>query len=240
MKPGSQLVVIPVFNEERHIAAVLCELKKWHNDEVLVVNDGSTDRTAEILGQHCGKSLNVITHGANKGYGAALMAGFNFAIDNGFNAVVTMDADWQHQPSKVPSFFSDLLLADIVSGSRYLAESLDNNDAPGARREINAEITKLINAATGYKLTDGFCGFKALRVEPLKKLLLTEMGYAFPLQFWIQAARFGLSLREISVKRIYNDLTRSFGSQQLDDPQIRRAHYRSVIEKEISRWAYVE
>jgi glycosyltransferase involved in cell wall biosynthesis len=79
-----QLVVIPVFNEEQHLAEVLCELRKWHHGEVLVVNDGSTDKTAEILGSHCCKALNVITHGRNKGYGASLIEGFRFAIENNF------------------------------------------------------------------------------------------------------------------------------------------------------------
>jgi glycosyltransferase involved in cell wall biosynthesis len=230
-----RLVVIPVFNEERHVAEILCELAKWHTDEVLVVNDGSTDRTAEILGQRCCKSLNVITHGTNKGYGAALIAGFRFAIEGGFAEVVTMDADWQHQPCAVPRFFEELKNSDIVSGSRYLEEFGGNDAAPSSRREINKQITARINSISGFNLTDGFCGFKALRVEALKRLHLDEPGYAFPLQFWIQASAAKLSIKELAVKRIYNDPSRSFG-ESLDNPDVRLAHYNAVIDKESKRW----
>lgn len=233
---ASQLVVIPVFNEEKHLAEVLCELAKWHHDEVLVVNDGSTDRTAEILGKHCCRSLNVVTHGRNKGYGASLIEGFRFAIENGFDSLVTMDADWQHQPCAVPKLFAALEGFDVVSGSRYLEELPGNDQAPGSRRAINTEITAIINSITNYHLTDGFCGFKALRVEALKLLQLDETGYAFPLQFWIQAAHHKLTVKEFAVKRIYNDPNRSFG-EQLDDPEIRSAHYKAAIETEVARWS---
>lgn len=230
-----QLVIIPVFNEDRHLAEVLCELRRWHPGEVLVVNDGSTDKTAEILGSHCCPALNVVTHGRNKGYGASLIEGFRFAIENNFESVVTMDADWQHQPCAVPKFFAALKDCDVVSGSRYLEELSGNDEAPGARRAINATITAEINGVTGYSLTDGFCGFKALRVDALKSLTLDETGYAFPLQFWIQAAVHKLAVKELSIKRIYNDPNRSFG-EKLDDPSIRLAHYREVIKREIERW----
>ncbi len=230
-----QLVIIPVFNEEQHLAEVLCELRKWYLGDVLVVNDGSTDKTAEILGSHCCPSLNVVTHGRNKGYGASLIEGFRFANENNFDSVVTMDADWQHQPCSVPKFFAALKECDIVSGSRYLEEFADNDDAPGARRAINATITAEINELTGYRLTDGFCGFKALRVAALKLLTLDETGYAFPLQFWIQAAVHKLAVKELSIRRIYNDPNRSFG-ETLDDPTVRLAHYREVLEREFKRW----
>jgi dolichol-phosphate mannosyltransferase len=88
----------------------------------------------------------------------------------------------------------------------------------------------------GVELTDSFCGFKAYRVEALRRLRLSEDGYAFPMQFWVQAAANGLRVREVPVKLIYNDPNRSFGGP-LDDPSIRMAHYRRVLHCELERCA---
>jgi dolichol-phosphate mannosyltransferase len=93
-----------------------------------------------------------------------------------------------------------------------------------------------LNERLGLNLTDAFCGFKAYRVGSLKKLKLDVDGYAFPMQFWIQAVAAGLRIREIPVKLIYNDLKRSFGGP-LDDPSVRLNHYRCVLHRELRRMA---
>jgi dolichol-phosphate mannosyltransferase len=122
-------------------------------------------------------------------------------------------------------------------------------DAVGApppdRRAINAELTRELNTRLagrlsavdpGAGLTDAFCGFKAHRVEAMARLRLTENGYAFPMQLWVQAAAERLRIGEIPVRLIYNDPNRTFGGG-LDDAQVRLNHYRCVMYREIERLA---
>jgi dolichol-phosphate mannosyltransferase len=162
-----------------------------------------------------------------------------------------MDCDEQHSPASIPDFLQAIRAdsADVISGSRYLRASPEDNDAPGRRREVNMTLTAEINTrlgsvpstsgtrpALGGGLTDSFCGFKAYRVASLRTLSLDVDGYDFPLQFWVQAVAHGLRVDEIPVPRIYVDLNRSFGSE-LDDPTRRMALYRATFERELARCA---
>src|SRR5438045_313518 len=110
------LTAIPIYNEERHLEAVLDEIRRY-SSHVLVVNDGSTDRTGELLArQH---DLRVITHPANRGYGAALASAFQYAVQSEFEVLVTADCDGQHEPGRIPVLLEAIHDVDIVSGSRY-------------------------------------------------------------------------------------------------------------------------
>jgi glycosyltransferase involved in cell wall biosynthesis len=226
-------VLIPVFNEQNHIASVLYELRSSYTGDVIFVDDGSRDGSPSVLMELESDSVVVLRHAGNQGYGASLMTGFNYAIKKQYTSVVTMDCDWQHEPHLVPSLFSALESVDVVSGSRYLKPS--NQAAPKNRKAINFQITKELDELTGLKLTDSFCGFKAYRVEALRKLQLDETGYAFPLQFWIQAAHFKLRIKEVSVPLIYLDFSRSFGGS-LDQSEVRLKYYREVMQRELKRW----
>ena len=124
----------------------------------------------------------------------------------------------------------------MVSGSRYMVNEAEADRPPADRRAINAQITAELNDRLDLNLTDSFCGFKAYRVAALRELDLDVDGYAFPMQFWVQAVAAGLRIREIPVKLIYKDLNRSFGGP-LDDAQIRLNHYRCVLHRELRRFA---
>src|SRR5262245_62701557 len=93
------LTAIPVYNEERHLEGVLQEVRRY-SPHILVVNDGSTDRTAELLARQ--PDLRVITHARNRGYGAALISAFDYALENAVEVLVTMDCDGQHEPARIP------------------------------------------------------------------------------------------------------------------------------------------
>src|SRR4051812_23116820 len=220
------LTAIPVYNEERHLEAVLREVRRYSPD-ILVVNDGSTDRTPELLAQQEG--LRVITHPQNRGYGAALISAFDYARQHEIDVLVTMDCDGQHEPSRIPVLLEALHDCDIVSGSRYLRDFRQDTSAPEDRRHINGEITAELNRRFGLNITDAFCGFKAYRREALAKLHITETGWGMPLQLWVQAARAGLRIKEVGVPRLYLDPTRAFGGM-LNDAAERLAYYRRVID----------
>jgi dolichol-phosphate mannosyltransferase len=219
------LTAIPVYNEARHVEGVLAEVKRF-SQHLLVVNDGSTDGTAELLARQDG--IAIVTHAVNRGYGAAIVSAFEHALAEGYDVLVTMDCDGQHEPSRIPLLLEALDDADIVSGSRYLRDFRQDDSAPEDRRRINEVITGELNARFGLKITDAFCGFKAYRREALARLRITETSWGMPLQLWVQAAKAGLRIKEVGVPRLYLDPTRAFGGV-LNDAEERLAYYRRVI-----------
>ncbi|MEO1009002.1 MAG: glycosyltransferase family 2 protein [Planctomycetota bacterium] len=228
------LLAIPVYNEEKYLRRVLSRVLERVPD-VLVIDDGSQDATPTMLAEH---PVEVIRHAHNRGYGNSLLDAFRWAAVDGFDWVITMDCDEQHEPAAIPDFLraierDDL---DVISGSRYLDAHPENDAPPADRRAINLTITEELNRRLGLSLTDAFCGFKAYRVSALQRLTLDVSGYAFPMQFWVQAVAAGLRIGEVPVRLIYNDATRSFGGP-LDDRDHRLAHYREVLHAELERCA---
>ena len=221
------ITALPVFNEVTTVNEVLDEVLK-HSPNVLVVDDGSTDGTAELLKQR--DDIILVQHEQNKGYGGALITAFTYAIENGYQILVTVDCDGQHEPQRIMQFVEkcESANADIVSGSRYLEKFENDSDAPAQRREINQAITAVINEHLDFGITDAFCGFKAYRASALQRLEITETGYAMPLELWVQAACKKLSVIEVAVPLIYLDETRSFGGD-LDDGSTRLKYYHEVL-----------
>jgi dolichol-phosphate mannosyltransferase len=225
------LTAIPVHNEEAHLVGVLTEVLRFAGD-VLVVDDGSTDRTPELLRQF--PTVQVIRHPKNRGYGAGLQSAFQRTLERGYDGLVTLDCDGQHEPSMIPEIASHLAEADIVSGSRYLKVFDPTQVPPEQRRKINVEVTRWLNDCLGLNLTDAFCGFKAYRAEALTNFDITDDGYAMPLQLWVQAVEHGLSIVEVPVPLIYLDESRAFGGA-LDDATYRLNHYRAVFQAALAR-----
>jgi len=229
----STCVVMPVYNEEPTVAEVLSQVRALFGGPVVVVDDGSTDRTVELVAAR--DDVILVRHGENRGYGASLRSGFAAALGMGADTIITMDCDGQHEPRHITEFCDELKScgSDIVSGSRYLPGSGEVGRVPPDRREVNARITAIVNEVTGWGLTDAFCGFKAYRAEALSRVRVDEDGYAMPMEFWARAWRAGVTVREMPVERIYMDHDRSFG-QDLDDPERRTAYYMQVWQRALS------
>jgi glycosyltransferase involved in cell wall biosynthesis len=230
------LTALPVFNESRHVSRVLDAVRQ-HSRHILVVDDGSTDDTAEVLS--CEQGIEVVTHPVNRGYGAALDTAFRYALDNRFDVLVTIDCDGQHEPQLIPGLVAAMEVngdtrVDLVSGSRYLQQFDGQSLPPEDRRRINHEITGIINERLGLQLTDTFCGFKAYRVSALKDLRISEFGYAMPLQLWVQAVQANWSIVEFPVPLVYLEEERSFGGS-LDDARRRMTYYLKVIDDELGQ-----
>ena len=233
--PGIRyLTALPVYNEQAHLLAVLRQVLRF-SENVLVVDDGSTDLTPYLLTET--ESIQVIRHETNLGYGAALRTAFEYTIAQGYDALVTIDCDGQHQPQLIPELVGAVFPEgsaplDIISGSRYLKTFEADSRPPEDRRQINLRITQQLNECLGLKLTDTFCGFKAYARTALEKLHITELGYAMPLQLWIQAVRHQMRIEEFPVPLIYLEEERSFGGS-LDDARRRMDYYQEVLRREM-------
>jgi dolichol-phosphate mannosyltransferase len=224
------LTALPVYNEVSHVNPVLDEVLRY-GPEVLVVDDGSTDGTSELLAVR--RDIRRVIHEKNRGYGAALRSAFDYTLAHGFDVLVTIDCDGQHTPQRIPLFVAAATDADIVSGSRYL-ENFDGDSLPPAdRRRINQQITAELNRRLGLNLTDTFCGFKAYRASALDALDIKEPGYAMPLELWVQAAHAKLKIMELAVPLIYLEEERSFGGS-LDDSRKRLEYYHEVIDRSLA------
>jgi len=227
----SVLIAVPVYNELKYVGKVLDKILSYW-PQVLVIDDGSTDGTGDVLETR--SDIRLIRHRKNKGYGQSLIDAFKYADKQGFDWIVTMDCDEQHEPEMIPEFIHQISTNqwDLISGSRYLQTRLDDDLPPGDRRTINRTITTVVNELFHLGITDSFCGFKAHRVSAMRRLRLTETGYAFPLQLWPQVAAAEFRVSELAVRLIYNDPNRSFGGG-LDDAGERLRHYMEVLRREM-------
>ena len=134
------LVIIPLYNEEETLAQVLVEVRRHTSALILVVNDGSTDRSAEIL-RRAAPGIEVIAHAQNEGYGQSLIDGFHYAVRQAFDVAVTIDCDLQHEPRLIPRFLEAAAGFDIVSGSRYHPDAGIQDPAPADRVAGLARMT---------------------------------------------------------------------------------------------------
>jgi dolichol-phosphate mannosyltransferase len=163
-----------------------------------------------------------------------LRTAFEYTLAAGYDGLVTLDCDGQHEPSLIPTLAARLEEADIVSGSRYLQVFDPAQRPPEERRRINVEVTRWLNECLGLNLTDAFCGFKAYRSSALARFTITDDGYAMPLQVWVQAVEHGMTIVEVPVPLIYLDEARAFGGA-LDDGEYRLNHYRRVLHEALQR-----
>ncbi|MCX5970199.1 MAG: glycosyltransferase family 2 protein [Coprothermobacterota bacterium] len=227
----NDLILMPCYNEAKTLPRVVAEVLRWRGEaDVLVLDDGSQDQSLQLL---AGFPVALLRHCNNEGYGQTLIDGFAYAAAHHYQACVTLDCDEQHEPHLIPRFLAELSDCDVVSGSRYLEPS--EGVPPPDRYQINQEITELLRSLTRLSLTDSFCGFKAYRLAALNRLQLDEPGYAFPVQFWMQAARAGLRVKEIPISLIYKSFDRRFPGP-LNTPEIRRRYYLRIIEEEAKKW----
>ena len=142
------LIAIPVHNEERYLASILEQVRRYAQGcSILAIDDGSKDKSPEILRQCPG--IIVLTHEHNQGYGKTLADAFEYADQEGYDWVITLDADEQHDPARIPDFVRMAAAddCDILSGSRYMKEESSYEQVPGDRRQVNYLITVLLNNA---------------------------------------------------------------------------------------------
>jgi len=191
----SPLILIPAYNEERTIATIVEDTKRAYPD-VLVVDDGSMDRTADLARD---AGAEVLRHPWNLGKGAALDTGFTWAAGQGYQHVVTLDADGQHDPKDIGSLLDASSGVDIVIGTRLG----DLAAMPTKNKVGNLISTRCINRAARTNVGDSQSGFRFVPVSVWQDLDLTTSGFDTETEMLIQAGRRGYRIGVVRVKTIY-------------------------------------
>jgi glycosyltransferase involved in cell wall biosynthesis len=152
------LIVVPAWNEEQTVGETVREIRGVMPEiPVLVVSDGSTDRTVHIA-RRAGARVLVLPF--RLGVGGAMRAGFRYAVRNGYDAAVQVDADGQHDPKQVPALLDELGQAEVVIGARF-CEQQDGYRVSGPRRWAMVLLSKVLSRLTNTRITDATSGFKA-------------------------------------------------------------------------------
>jgi glycosyltransferase involved in cell wall biosynthesis len=212
------LVIIPAYNEEKKIASVIRGVKDHLPPaKVLIVDDGSHDKTRWVAIE---AGAQVLSHPINLGYGAALQTGYKFALEKGYEAIVQMDGDGQHDPSFVPELLGVIQRgeADIVTGSRFLKTGStiwagEIYQAPFIRKlgmRVFGTITSLI---IQQKITDSTSGYQAMNRKALKWVSSDKFPWDYPdADVIIMLHRAGLRIKEVPVHMFENQGRKSMHS----------------------------
>lgn len=193
-------VLIPAFNAEATLPALLESLRNRPGiRNIIVVDDGSADNSADAAARH---GATVVRHRKNRGKGAALRTGFEMAMaDPDTRAVLTMDADLQHDPADVPGFLDAFRsnAAKIIVGRRKKLGS----GMPFERVLSNAITSFLVSARTGYDMPDSQCGFRLIHREVLERVVVESDGFEAETELLIRAAKLGFRIGWIPVRTVY-------------------------------------
>jgi glycosyltransferase involved in cell wall biosynthesis len=194
------VAVIPAYNEERFIGSVVIKACKYA-DAVIVVDDGSSDATAEIARL---AGATVIQHEQNAGKGAALSTGLRKARELHPAAVVVLDADYQHRPREIGQVTAPVLAgeADIVIGSRYLS---NGSNTPTHRVWGHRVFNLMTNGASGVAVTDSQSGFRAFSPAALEAIAFRSNGFSVESEMQFIAKAQGLRLSEVPITITYSD-----------------------------------
>ena len=192
-------LLVPAYNAASMLPRLLQEagvfFEKRH---ILVVDDGSTDRTADVCRT---AAVTVLCHPGNRGKGAALRTGFQWAIKHGYQAVLTMDADGQHDCREIPHFFAaaENDQADIVIGSRMERPE----GMPWQRRFSNRLTSRVLSWRTGQRIRDSQSGYRLIKTTVLRTVLLVTTRFQTESELLIKAGLQGYRIQSIPITSIY-------------------------------------
>lgn len=192
------VAIIPAYNEEKALADVIGKTLE-HVDEVIVVDDGSSDKTSEVAIE---AGARVIKHSVNLGKGEALKSGFKAIGDD--SIIITIDGDGQHNPSEIPDLVRPIIEdgADLVNGSRYMNGPEENT--PAYRRVGQKVLDIATNISAGTKVTDSQSGFRAFSPKSKNVFRFKDTGFGIESEMLVDAAEAGLKIVEVPITVRYD------------------------------------
>jgi dolichol-phosphate mannosyltransferase len=203
--PDRALVIVPTYNERFNIARLIpAILAQDPSLEILVVDDGSPDGTGAIVDGIAANNARVhVIHRAEKlGLGTAYIAGFRWALERKYDLVFEMDADFSHNPERLPEFLAAIKESDVVLGSRYQDGHVNVVNWPMSRLFLSYGANIYARAVTGLPIFDTTGGFKCFRRNVLESIDLNSVksnGYAFQIEMSYRVWKRGFSLVEIPI-----------------------------------------
>jgi glycosyltransferase involved in cell wall biosynthesis len=199
-KLTSTAAVIPAYNEEKHIGDVVRRTRQ-QLDHVLVVDDGSTDKTAE---RARGAGGEVIVHPHNCGKGESIKTGLRHWLERPFDFVIILDADGQHRPEEIERFVAAAVSATapkLVLGNRME----DVGRMPLVRRLVNRYMSRRISRVCGHEIPDTQCGFRLLHRQLIPELLDGADRFEYETEMLIIASRKGFRIDSVPISTVYSD-----------------------------------
>ena len=224
MSAGKSLVIIPTYNESENIDKIIIDTKKIVNDiHILIIDDNSPDGTADKVRklQEKYKDIHLIEREDKLGLGTAYVVGFKYALENGYDNVFEMDADYSHDPTEIPNFLAALNEADLVIGSRYI-KGVNVVNWPLSRLLLSYFANRYTRLITGLPLCDSTSGYKCFRIDVLRAISLDKIhsgGYSFQIEMSFRAWKLGFRLKEIPI--IFID--RAIGKSKMSKKIVREA-----------------
>lgn len=191
-------IVLPTYNNAATLGKVLTDVLAY-NMPVIVVNDGSTDSTAEVLQQY--PQVRILTHPCNKGKGIALQTGLKAASTSGFRYAITIDSDGQHYADDIPSFLE--AIREYPDSLLIGARNLTAENMPGKNTFANRFSNFWFRLETGIRLEDTQSGYRLYPLEKIKGFRFFTSGYEFELEAIVQAAWRGVRVANIPIKVYY-------------------------------------
>ena len=190
---------MPAFNEEKSIAHVIKETQKY-TDDIIVIDDGSSDNTSQIATDN---GTYTIKHPTNMGKGVALKSGFDYIQKLEYDIVITIDADNQHNPNEIPKLIQAINNgADFVNGSRYINGPEENT--PAYRRIGQQVLDIATNITTGLKITDSQSGFRAFNKKTCQCFKFRDTGFGIESEMLADAAEAKLKIVEVPITVRYD------------------------------------
>ncbi|MCH7733284.1 MAG: glycosyltransferase family 2 protein [Candidatus Marinimicrobia bacterium] len=189
-------IIVPVYNGEQYIESFLAQIDDKWRKKLIFVNDGSGDKSEEILNE---KNVIVINHELNKGKGAAIKSASQWVKNHGGDSVITIDIDLQH-PLELLSKFSHIPKETIVLGYRN-----DRKSMPVLRKFSNFMTSLLISVRTGTVIKDSQCGYRAFNMDIFNRVSCEENGFHYESEFLIKSSLIGWKINHINIPTIYEN-----------------------------------
>jgi len=206
LKTPKIFIIIPAYNEENKIAEVLLDLTNNYKN-IVVVDDASEDKTADIVRKF---PVTLLEHKINRGQGAALETGNQYAFNNGAEIIVHFDADGQFLVSEIEDLIKPILHEnyEIVLGSRFLEKK---SKMPWIKKHIIHSLARIVNRIFfGIKLSDPQSGFRAMSVNAAKKIKIEQDEMAHCSEILHKAFKYKLRIKEVPMTVIYNRFGNNF------------------------------
>ena len=218
------LVLIPAFNAEKTISSLIDQISAFiPRKDILVIDDGSTDRTYQLARE---SGANCLQHKKNKGKGEALKTGFEYAVEQVYYGVITLDADLQHDPKFIPEFIGEAEngTSDILVGTRHI----ELKTMPFSRWLTNNVTSIIVSILGDTKVRDSQSGYRYISTKVLKAVRLSTKKYELESEILIKAGRKGFKIAPVPISTIYHG-SKSFINPLVDTGRFIKLMWKSLF-----------